>query len=117
MDCLSVLDIALHFPPCIKQANLDFLSGTTSAFNVQIQPPKAQLAVRLLACKDTAGNEQPHVLLTFKLEAVETNISVCLCLESDLQSLGAVWQGRGAAEVAWLLDLSFKLCSKTVEQH
>lgn len=57
------------------------------------------MVIRLLAFESTAGNEQPHVLLTFKLEAVETNISVCLCLESDLQSLeagrGKVRRGRG----------------------
>lgn len=50
-----------------------------------------------------AGNEQPHVLLTFKMETVETNISVCLCLESDLQSHGA-GVGGGGGSLGTLLE-------------
>lgn len=77
MDGLSVLYLKSQLPPCIKLADSDSLSGRTSVFTIQPPPPPtAQLAVRLLAGEDTAGNEQPHVLLTFKLEAVEINSSM-----------------------------------------
>lgn len=62
-------------------------NGATLLSQIQTPQRHNQLSERLHA-KTLQGNEQPHVLLTFKLEAVETNTSVCLCLESDLQSLG-----------------------------
>lgn len=83
LDALSFLYSESHLAQGIKQANPDFLSGTSStpppsppSSTIPTTPPPAQLAVGLLACKDTAGNKQPHVLLPFKLEAVETNSDV-----------------------------------------